>query len=309
MKIPFLLLTLFATASLIAGSDHDPHNGSTLRIGEDRPIPIYRSKRSCSCSCRSKPPCSLTGAQGPQGPQGPQGTAGPIGVTGPNGLTGPAGTGTTGLSGPRGPTGPMGPIGPTGPTGPTGPCCTGPSGTSEIQAFGYFYSNNPGQAGANDQIAPGALVPILNTEVSTSNIIRNVLPAGSSFTIQDAGCYLFEFGVQAQLIQPPNPPPPLVNYFQISLATVTMSGNIQILDTGFTSNATQLKPNTPIGMVSGSVVLPITAGTTIGLINNTRVLGAYGPLSLQLAYLPDFAADTDVAAYLTITRVGDNPPP
>lgn len=220
--------------------------------------------------------------------------AGPIGTSGPD------------LTGPTCPAGPTGPTGSTGPIGFTGPCCTGPTGPTgfrEPQTFGYFFVNDPNQTQA---IAPGQLLPITTIGIKTTTITNNN-PFSPSFLITQSGSYLFEYGAQAQISQ--SAPNTNINYFQIALAEVFISGLVEIPDTGFTSNAVLPKLTTTVGIARGSVVLPITAGTSIGVINNTFSPPGAGPVAMQLFYVPNFSSENDVAAYLTITRIGDNPPP
>lgn len=236
---------------------------------------------------------------GPQGPTGP--TSSIAGPTGPFGI---------GITGAAGPTGPTGPTGPGGPTGPTGPCnCTGATGLGELQAYGYFFVNSPSATGATGTIAPGQFLPITTTAIKTSNIINNN-PVTSTFTINQSGSYLFEYGAQAQIVQPEVPT--AINYFQIALAEVVPSPiNVaEIMDTGVTSNAGSTKSTypLPVAIAKGSVILPVAAGMTIGVINNTLSPPGAGLIDMELAYFENLL-DEDVAAYLTITRVGDNPPP
>ena len=134
---------------------------------EDALWKLTRSKRKCrnQCCCTSKH-CPR-GATGTVGPIGIQGSQGPAGLQGMQGPTGASGTGPTGATGP---TGLPGTPGPTGATGASGVCCIGPTGSSEIQAFGYFYLDNFSLTGAADIVTPGQLLPIIQTRIKSSNI-------------------------------------------------------------------------------------------------------------------------------------------
>lgn len=210
----------------------------------------------------------------------------------------------TGPTGPTASTGPTGSAGPTGPTSATG--STGPIGPGNTESYGYFFANQTGPSGATGTIEPGEFLPIISTKIKTTNITNNN-PSSSTFTVSLSGTYLLEYGAQAQVIQPD--PPTTINYFQIALAELTDFGIIEIEGTGATSNAALLKPDEPVAIAQRSAILSLPAGATIGVINNTLSPNLAGPIEMELAYYPNFSNTTDIAAFLLITRIGDDSPP
>lgn len=229
---------------------------------------------------------------GPAGPQGPKGNPGPEGAVGPTGAAGPTGSGSF-----TGPTGLIGPLGDsnatTGPDGPLGPCCS-PTGASVPQVFGYFV----GPPVLLPGIASGGIVIINQTSISTPNIVNN---GDGTYKINQAGCYRIEFGANCTFVsQPPN-------YFSLALATIQPGPIVtEIPNTSITSEV--LRPylflsTSSTAQANGSVIIPINAGTTIAVMNNSPFVIQPFPIFYNLSMVPD------VASYLIIKRVGDNPPP
>lgn len=290
----FFALGLLAASSLMASEYFDEE--SILSKAE-------RKKRKCrnqECCTSKHCPRGAPGAVGPAGDPGPQGPIGPAGITGAAGISG------TGPAGPTGATGLTGLAGPTGAPGPTGVCCTGPTGASVIQAFGYFYIDNPSLTGAANIISPGEILPIVQTKVKSSNI--ETLTPGQ-FTVQQSGAYFIEFGAQAKIIDRPLH---FEAYFQIALIDTATS--IVFPNTSFTSKSAEDKPAPPQDLIcvgTGAVILPLQAGTTIAVVNNSGRLSQPIPsVDMQLAYYLNNTSiqNVDVAAYLNITRIGDIPP-
>jgi len=185
--------------------------------------------------------------------------------------------------------GPTGPTGAPGPTGAQGPCCTGATGAGFIEAFGYFFQNSPTTPATT---APGAAFPISSVEVSTPNIVNN---GNGTFTVNQSGTYRISYGVLAQF-------PASGLFFEIALATVAGSGNVEILNTSFTSDVSANQPlnSHPLARAEGSVILPIPAGTTICVINNTS------GMNVQLFPLVfNLAGERNIGGYLTMRRMGD----
>ena len=284
-----------------------------------------RKKDNCYFLHGRRGPTGRTGASGSTGSTGPTGPCcmGPtgFGLTGPTGGAGPTGpccTGPTGFgaAGPTGPTGPCckgltgfsltgatGNTGPTGPcctgvTGPTGPCCTGATGPtgptgSLAQAHASFYDN----FGIN--VDAGAAFLNAQSRSTTLNILTDNM---GNFTIQQTGTYLIEYGVTG--IVNNNAP-----YFQIALAN-SGTPNVEIQGTGFQSTGFVTRfinqINTNIASASGSVLLSLTSGTTICVINNTNP-----PSTLSLPVLLNNQTGTtppndfDVNTYINIVKIGN----
>jgi hypothetical protein len=311
MKRLLIILLIFA-ASTLKAEGNSPSLTSFCKVycdslreadsNEDGLWKLTRSKRKCrnQCCCTSKHcPRGATGAAGPIGVQGPQGPVGSQGMLGP---TGASGTGPTGATGPTGLTGTPGP---TGSTGAPGLCCTGPTGSSAIQAFGYFYLDNFSLTGSTEIVTPGQLLPIIQTRIKSSNI-QTLAPG--QFTVNQAGAYLIEYGAQAKIINLPFTPSHA--YFQIALMNVGTSTVFP--NTSITSNYAQDKPAPPsdsICIATGAVIVPLPAGTTIGVVNNSGNNGVpYIDMQLYFYRNDSTVQPFDVAAYLNITRLGDIPP-
>jgi len=250
-------------------------------------------KKKLVCCDDRKCPRGRTGPQGPSGEEGSQGPEGPTGSVGPTGPTGPERP--AGPVGPTGPEGTEGATGPTGSTGSTGPQCTGPTGPGYLQAFGSFFTNDPALPGATGTIDSAEIVPLLQAGPKTSNIENNSITG--EITINQEGSYLIEYGVQA------------VNTggdTTFSIALLDVDASTVFPKTSFTSCIRQKKPSVSddlISIASGAVILSLQAGTKIAVVNNASN-------TIQLAFFHNDALtqDTDAAAYLNITRLGDRVP-
>lgn len=184
------------------------------------------------------------------GPQGPVGPAGPQGERGPQGATGA--TGATGPIGPAGPIGEQGPAGPTGETGATG--ATGPA----FNTYGSFYT-----IGAQ-QVSSAANLP-LTTTISNNNITL----ANNTVTVADAGIYWINYGVGA--------------------STEGVTDDI-FLNVNGSSIAGSGKEISSSGAVNGSVILNLTANSTLTLTTNSAANVTIG-------------SNEEPATFLSITRI------
>lgn len=200
------------------------------------------------------------GAQGDFGPQGPAGPIGPTGPTGPQGRPGDNGDvgpeGQEGPEGPRGPTGLTGPqgcpgfkgsFGPTGPTGVFGP--TGASGllgsSGTVAGFAVARSETSIFTEQNP-IGPGENIPLEEIAISSPGFQISVLFPGT-ITVPVTGTYLLYYQVQA------NAP--------CSIA-ITVNGTIVA--------SSIYSTNLPNQLVAGSVIVALTAGSNVGLVNNNQ---------------------------------------
>lgn len=283
LKAPFAC----ANQTLIQAS-HSNHKAYSL-ISNDQEINGLRGKKKKKRYGRCCPKC-CTGPQGQAGPVGPTGNTGPVGPVGTEGITGPSGSTGFSVTGPGGLTGPTGPASSvTGPTGPSGPCRTGSAGKSFTQAFGYFVNGSTGAA-----ILPGEILPITVTNITTPNIVNN---SDGTYFFQQTGTYRIEFGANCVINNA------LPNFFSIALATIKFGPSItEIPHTSFTALVpSQLSP--PVtAAASGSVIIPIQSGTTIGVMNN-------GIVPLAISSSIQNLNGVNVGGYLNIVRVGDFPPP
>ncbi|PJN56180.1 hypothetical protein PAEVO_29030 [Paenibacillus sp. GM2FR] len=186
---------------------------------------------------------AATGAAGGTGSTGRTGSTGVIGltrVTGEIAVTGATGaTGAARAIGPTGSTGPTGPMvvtglagasGPAGPTVPTGPVLVGGS---------VIYASN----GTAQKVATNSPVTF-----STSTLQGVTFNGATTLTIVTAGFYYFDW--------------------QISLETGSTAPNaFGIVVNGNTTNAANMNSNSTNAEVSGSAVINLSAGNTVGLYN------------------------------------------
>lgn len=186
---------------------------------------------------------AATGAAGGTGSTGRTGSTGVIGltrVTGEIAVTGATGaTGAARVIGPTGSTGPTGPMvvtglagasGPAGPTVPTGPVLVGGS---------VIYASN----GTAQKVATNSPVTF-----STSTLQGVTFNGATTLTIVTAGFYYFDW--------------------QISLETGSTAPNaFGIVVNGNTTNAANMNSNSTNAEVSGSAVINLSAGNTVGLYN------------------------------------------
>lgn len=277
------------TTTFLDGMDNDVHLRS-----KKKKIKHCCDESKCSAKQCPSGPTGPTGSTGTQGVQGSTGPTGSFGPTGPTGYQNPI----AGSTGPTGPAGAAGQVGPTGPTGPTGPCCTGPAGPGAIQAFGYFFINDPTLPGSTGTIPPGDILSIFQTRLKTSNIDDHAM--SGKFTINQNGSYLLEYGAQAVI---PTPTDLTNNLFSIAILNVDTA--TVIANTSFSSKSAGKRPENAASFTcvgTGYAILPIQAGTTIAVINNS-IPG----VTMQLAFFHNDAtvSDIDLAAYLNITRIGD----
>ncbi|XOQ44824.1 MAG: hypothetical protein ACFWTN_10330 [Clostridium sp.] len=188
-------------------------------------------------------PAGDTGPTGPAGDTGPTGPTGDTGPTGPAGDTGPTGptgdTGPTGPAGDTGPTGPTGDIGPTGPTGDTGP--TGPTGPG-VTTYGYVYTQ-------------GAVTVLAGGDISFSNsgTLSGVshTPGTTAVVVMVSGMYQ-------------------INY-SVNIATTGVNAAIAIAVNGVVEASTDVLSVTGTGVISGTAILPLTAGDSVTLRNDSLV--------------------------------------
>lgn len=186
---------------------------------------------------------AATGAAGGTGSTGRTGSTGVIGltrVTGEIAVTGATGaTGAARAIGPTGSTGPTGPMvvtglagasGPAGPTVPTGPVLVGGS---------VIYASN----GTAQKVATDSPVTF-----STSTLQGVTFNGTTTLTIVTAGFYYFDW--------------------QISLETGSTAPNtFGIVVNGNTTNTANMNSNSTNAEVSGSAVINLSAGNTVGLYN------------------------------------------
>jgi len=171
----------------------------------------------------------LTGPQGPTGPTGSTGATGATGLTGPQGPTGPTGsTGATGATGPPGPEGPAGPPGPQGVEGPEGP--VGPQGAS----------GPPGPTGGS-----GAYSQVKYSETESASIT----------TSAPSSLLEINFTVEAKL------PKPLPNFPKIYELDLLLVLNTVVLNKSYTFQVSESSTSGGKGTLSGTWVVPVTAGT------------------------------------------------
>jgi len=195
-------------------------------------------------------PQGATGATGPQGPQGPIGLTGATGPQGPQGATGPVGaTGETGPQGPIGPAGPQGPTGATGATGATGP--QGPSGTSDV-----LYAGVNTTTVATNSIIP---VELINATDGTTMSV-----AANEINVTETGDYLIAFSVNGSV-----PTDTLIASLYLNGAPIT-NETITLSSAGY--------------VVSGSktVLIPVTAGETISIYNNSTETASISNASITI---------------------------
>ncbi|MCY1119458.1 hypothetical protein OWO30_13955 [Bacillus safensis] len=195
----------------------------------------------------------ITGATGPTGATGITGATGPTGATGSTGATGP--TGATGSTGPTGPTGATGSTGPTGPTGRTGATgitgSTGPTGVTGVTGV----TGATGTGGFTDTAlyAANSSGPTIITVAGGTNIplpnfqnITNFTVNGTStvFTVLQTGKYYITYQV--------NTTAALLINTRLLLNGDTLPGSVQspVISTSFLSN---------------TLIVNITAGSTISL--------------------------------------------
>ncbi|MFU0832875.1 MAG: Collagen triple helix repeat protein [Oscillospiraceae bacterium] len=185
-------------------------------------------------------PTGDTGPTGPTGDTGPTGPTGDVGPTGPTGDTGP--TGPTGDTGPTGPTGDMGPTGPTGDTGPTGPTGdTGPTGPG-VTTYGYVYTQ-----GAVTVLAGGDIT------FSNSGTLSGVshTPGTTAVVVMVSGMYQ-------------------INY-SVNIATTGVNAAIAIAVNGVVEASTDVLSVAGTGVISGTAILPLSAGDSVTLRNDSLV--------------------------------------
>jgi len=272
-------------------------------------------------------PIGPTGATGPRGNTGPQGAAGSRGATGPTGPIGPTGpdatgpgftgpTGTTGPDGNIGDPGPAGATGPTGATGMTGP--TGPTGnTGDPGPLGLIGAT--GQTGATgatgetgvtgptgDTGAVGAAGPALTSFLSAYTLSS---ATGATLTIGSTGAFPF-YSVSDQFgfTFPPGPTSDTITipadgtYF-INYGLSGEGGGTSAAEAfALSLNGTPL-PDTAVGtqipssMLSNSVILGLTGGSTLSLVN-------YLPPPETLLFTPSDSAPNDYNfGYITIIQL------
>ncbi|MGE7823009.1 collagen-like repeat preface domain-containing protein [Paenibacillus sp. NPDC093718] len=180
-----------------------------------------------------------TGATGPAGATdgtGPTGVAGPTGVTGATGIAGA--TGAVGVTGLRGTTGTTGATGATGPVGPTGP-----TGSTTLAGGSVIFASN----GTTQNVASNSPVTF------SSNTLQGVTFNGTTtLTIVTAGFYYFDW--------------------QISLENgQTAPNTFGIVINGNTTSTANMNSNSTTAEVSGSAVINLSAGNTVGLYNLSPV--------------------------------------
>jgi hypothetical protein len=181
-----------------------------------------------------------TGPAGDTGPTGPTGDIGPTGPTGDTGPTGPTGDiGPTGPTGDTGPTGPTGDIGPTGPAGDTGP--TGPTGPG-VTTYGYVYTQ-------------GAVTVLAGGDISFSN---SGTLSGVSHTPGTTAVVVMVSGVYQ------------INY-SVNVATTGVNAAIAIAVNGVVEASTDVLSVAGTGVISGTAILPLTAGDSVTLRNDSLV--------------------------------------
>jgi hypothetical protein len=191
-------------------------------------------------------PTGPTGDIGPTGPTGDTGPTGPTGDTGPTGPTGDTGpTGPAGDTGPTGPTGDIGPTGPTGDTGPTGPAGdTGPTGPTGpgVTTYGYVYTQ-------------GAVTVLAGGDISFSNsgTLSGVshTPGTTAVVVMVSGMYQ-------------------INY-SVNIATTGVNAAIAIAVNGVVEASTDVLSVAGTGVISGTAILPLTAGDSVTLRNDSLV--------------------------------------
>ena len=192
-------------------------------------------------------PTGLTGATGPIGPQGPIGLTGP---QGPQGVTGPVGaTGATGPQGPIGPAGPQGPTGATGATGATGP--QGPSGTSDI-----LYAGVNTTTVATNSIIP---VELINATDGTTMSV-----AANEINVTETGDYLITFSVNG------------------SVPTDTLIASLYLNGAPITNETITLSSAGDVVSGSKTVLIPVTAGDTISIYNNSTETASISNASITI---------------------------
>ena len=211
-------------------------------------------------------PAGATGAVGPTGPAGPVGAAGAVGPTGPAGPVGA--TGATGETGPIGPTGPTGPAGATGAVGPTGP--TGPTLNSAL------YNQLPNSTAV---IAPSAVLPMANVRLVGSDLAFDA--ANNAVTVATDGTYLVIWHVSGTL--------PAAGDLMISLDS--QDGATTYALSGVNAPTANLSQT-----VTGSTVVPLTAGSSLALRNQSTDSLTLLPLNGQ--------NDVQYTTALTVVRVG-----
>lgn len=193
-------------------------------------------------------PTEAAGATGATGPTGAVGATGETGSTGSTGATGTIGvtgaTGATGSTGATGVTGETGVAGVTGATGATGPVDpTGPTGFTTLVGGSVMYVSN----GTTQNVAANSPVTF------SSNTLQGVTFNGSTtLTIMTAGFYYFDW--------------------QISLQTGSTAPNtFGIVVNGNTTNTANMNSYSTNAEVSGSAVINLSAGNTVGLYNLSPV--------------------------------------
>ncbi|WP_339266260.1 collagen-like repeat preface domain-containing protein [Paenibacillus sp. FSL W8-0187] len=181
----------------------------------------------------------VTGATGATGVTGATGATGVIGATGTTGTTGAAGA--TGVTGPTGVAGATGGTGPTGVTGPTGP--TGPTEANTLIGGSVLYASN----GVTQNVATNSPVTF------STSILQGVTYNGTTtLTIVTAGFYYFDW--------------------QISLENgQTAPNTFGIVVNGNITSTANMNSNSATAEVSGSAVINLSAGNTVGLYNLSPV--------------------------------------
>ena len=239
-----------------------------------------------------------TGATGPVGPTGPagvrgvRGATGPVGATGPKGPTGPAGvvgatgaagaTGATGAAGATGATGATGPDGTTGVTGATGATgadgvtgatgadgTTGPTGATGPSGSNMFLYSYEEATAADQFVPPGLLVPFSNDGPASGTGITHA-PGTNFFTVNTTGTYRISYSVN------------VVDGTGAALA-------IQV--NGVADPSTVVPIGTVPGEFGGDVILSLTAGDVVALVNHSST-----PFTMVL--------QPDVGAMINFTSVG-----
>lgn len=218
---------------------------------------LQAQNQGCCCTDCICPPGvqGPVGAQGPAGPQGIPGlpgAAGPQGVPGTQGPSGPIGPtglpGTPGATGPQGVAGPQGPQGIQGLVGPQGPCCpiTG--------SFVNVYS-------AMDRtVAPGSPVIFEGLNAVTASFDTSTTASNGDIVINNAGIYEITWNVEGQLTPPFSLPTPSWS------CGLTLDG---VLVPGSVFGASQLSPADIIRATGNSVIVSISAGQVLNLVNTS----------------------------------------
>ncbi|WP_457921608.1 BclA C-terminal domain-containing protein, partial [Bacillus pumilus] len=178
----------------------------------------------------------ITGSTGPTGATGITGSTGPTGATGITGATGA--TGATGITGATGPTGVTGITGATGITGSTGP--TGATGTGGFTDTALYAANSSGPTIVT--VAGGTNIPLPNFQNITGFTANGT---STVFTVLQTGKYYITYQVNTTTAL-------LISTRLLLNGATTISGSVQspVISTSFINN---------------TVIVNLTAGSTISL--------------------------------------------